>query len=161
MRSILVTLTTIIALVLVPSVAQAASKNSKQAGSETQVIALLNEIRADHHLSPLTASTQLRSAARAHSANMIAKRYFDHNGPDGQWDTRIARYIKSTLYGANIAWGQGAYGTPQGIVTQWMNSPTHRAIILTAGLKKVGIGLVTGTVDGAQGAVMATADFSA
>ena len=42
-----------------------------------------------------------------------------------------------------------------------MHSPPHRAIILTAGLHRVGLGLATGTFDGTAGAVMATADFAA
>jgi hypothetical protein len=42
-----------------------------------------------------------------------------------------------------------------------MHSPPHRAIILTAGLHRVGLGLVLGTYDGNSGAVMATADFAA
>ena len=161
MRSILITLVTLVALIVVPSAAQAAGKSAKQATGEAQVISLLNQIRTQHNLTPFTASTQLRSAARFHSADMLQKSYFEHDGLTEGWDARIARFAKSTLYGENIAWGQGAYGTPAGIVSQWMHSPTHRAIILTPQLKKVGIGLVTGSYDGAQGVVMATADFSA
>ena len=161
MRSSLSTLTTLIAIVLGPTAAQAAGKSAKQASSEAQIISLLNEIRADHNLTPFTANTQLRSAARFHSSDMLQKAYFEHDGLNETWDARIKRFAKSTLYGENIAWGQGSYGTPAGIVNQWMHSPTHRAIILTPQLKKVGIGLATGTFDGAQGAIMATADFSA
>ena len=39
--------------------------------------------------------------------------------------------------------------------------PTHRAIILTAGLHRVGLGLALGTYNGTPGAIMATADFAA
>ena len=62
--------------------------------------------------------------------------------------------------GENIAWGQGSYGTPEGIVSQWMHSATHRAIILTPGLHRIGLGLATGSFQGSAGAVMATADFA-
>ena len=48
----------------------------------------------------------------------------------------------------NIAWGNGSYGTPEGIVSQWMRSPSHRAVILTAGLHRVGLGLAFGTYQG-------------
>ena len=92
---------------------------------------------------------------------MLQRGYFDHNSPTETWDARIARYLKSPLTGEDIAWGQGSYGTPEGIVSQWMHSPTHRAIILTAGLHRIGLGLATGTYSGASGAVMATADFAA
>jgi uncharacterized protein YkwD len=92
---------------------------------------------------------------------MLAKSYFDHNGPDGVWDSRIARYLKSPLTGETIAWGTGSYGSANGIVSMWMNSPPHRAIILTAALHRVGLGLALGTYAGTPGAVMATADFAA
>jgi uncharacterized protein YkwD len=161
MRKILLSLFAGLALLLVPALGQAATKASKQAGSEQQVLVLLNQIRADHHLAPFAASNQLRSAARAHSADMLEKGYFDHNSPTESWDARIARYLKSPLTGENIAWGQGTYGTPEGIVNQWMHSPTHRAIILTPGLHRIGLGLATGTYTGTPNAVMATADFAA
>jgi uncharacterized protein YkwD len=161
MRKLLLSLVTSIALVILPAAAQAASKVSYQASSEQQVLTLLNQIRSQHNLTPLTASAPLRSAARAHSADMLQKGYFDHNSPSESWDARIARYLKSPLTGENIAWGQGAYGSPSGIVSQWMHSPTHRAIILTGSLHRVGLGLALGSYDGTPGAVMATADFAA
>ena len=160
MRKILITLVTSLALLATPALGQAATKTTK-VSSEQQVLVLLNEIRADHNLTPFTTNTQLRNAARAHSADMLKNGYFEHDGPKESWDARIARYLKSPLTGENIAWGSGSYGSPNGIVTQWMNSPTHRAIILTPALKRIGLGLITGTYDKTPGAVMATADFSA
>ena len=161
MRKLLLSLVTAAALTVLPAAAQAASKVSYQASSEQQVLTLLNQIRSQHKLTPFTASAPLRNAARAHSADMLQNSYFDHNSPTESWDARIARYLKSPLTGENIAWGQGSYGTATGIVSQWMHSPTHRAIILTPGLHRVGLGLALGTYDGTPGAVMATADFAA
>ena len=74
---------------------------------------------------------------------------------------RVGRYLKSSLVGEDIAWGTGSYGTPEGIVSQWMHSAPHRHIILMAGMHRVGLGITTGTFSGTRGAVMATADFSA
>ncbi|HEY3613984.1 MAG TPA: CAP domain-containing protein [Gaiellales bacterium] len=161
MRKLLLSLITTAALVILPAAAQAASTISYQASSEQQVLTLLNQIRSQHKLTPFTASSPLRNAARAHSADMLQKSYFDHNSPTESWDARIARYLKSPLTGEDIAWGQGSYGTASGIVSQWMHSPIHRAIILTAGLHHIGLGLALGTYDGTPNAVMATADFAA
>jgi uncharacterized protein YkwD len=161
MRKTLLSLVATLAILTAPAVSQAASKVTYQAGSEQQVLVLLNQIRAQHGLGPLTASAPLRTAARAHSANMLQRSYFDHNGPDGTWDARIARSLKSPLTGETIAWGSGSYGSAAGIVDMWMHSPPHRAIILTAGLHRVGLGLALGTFSGTPGAVMATADFAA
>ena len=160
MRKILLTLVASIALLLVPAVGQAATKVTYKSTSEQQVLVLLNQIRAQNNLSPLTANMQLRNAARAHSTDMIRRGFFEHNSPSETWDARVARYIKAPLTGENIAWGTGTFGSPAGIVKQWMNSPPHRAIILTAELKRVGLGLAGGTFQGSTGAIVATADFA-
>ncbi len=162
MRKIILSLLVTLAITsAAPAISQAAGKTSKRASDEQQVLTLLNQIRSQHNLTPFTMNPQLRNAARAHSTDMLQRGYFDHNSPSETWDARIARYLKSPLTGEDIAWGQGSYGTPEGIVSQWMHSPTHRAIILTTGLHRIGLGLATGTYSGASGAVMATADFAA
>jgi uncharacterized protein YkwD len=92
---------------------------------------------------------------------MLQHNYFEHDGLNETWDARVARYQKSPLTGETIAWGTGASGGAAGIVSMWMHSPPHRAIILTAGLHRVGLGLALGTYAGTPGAVMATADFAA
>jgi uncharacterized protein YkwD len=161
MRKILFSLLVSVAILIVPAVSQAAPKSSHAASSEQQVLDLLNVIRQEHGLSTFTASTQLRNAARSHSDDMIAHGYFDHDSPNEAWDVRVSRYLKTSLVGENIAWGTGSYGSPEGIVSQWMHSPPHRHIILMAGMHRVGLGIATGTFSGTRGAVMATADFSA
>jgi uncharacterized protein YkwD len=160
MRKILLSLLVSLSLVVVPAVGQAATTAAKRTAGEDQIVTLLNQIREAHGLSDFTLSTPLRNAARFHSSDMLSKGYFDHNSPTEAWDTRISHYLKAPLIGEDIAWGQGSYGTPAGIVSQWMHSPIHRAIILTAGLHHIGIGLATGTYTGTPGAVMATADFA-
>ena len=152
-RSLLVSL----AALAVPCVAQAATRVSYQAGSEQQVLILLNQIRRQHGLPALAFSTQLRAAARSHSADMLQKGYFDHNSPAEAWDTRILGYVTSSTVGETIARGRGSSGSPAGIVSQWMHSVLHRHVILNGGLRFVGIGVAVGT----PGAVMATADFAA
>ena len=143
------------------SAATARSVTTFQDGSEQQVLVLLNQIRAGHGLSPLSASAPLRSAARAHSADMLRQGSFEHDSPGETWDARIARYLRSPLVGENLALGTGSSGSAAGIVSQWMRSPPHRAIILTAGLHRVGLGLAVGSFDGTPGTVLATADFAA
>jgi uncharacterized protein YkwD len=161
MRKILFSLLVSVAILIVPAVSQAATRVAHQASSEQQVLGLLNVIRAQNGLTPFTASPELRNAARSHSDDMIERGYFDHSSPNEAWDVRVARYMKSSLVGENIAWGTGSYGTPEGIVSQWMHSAPHRHIILMAGMHRVGLGISSGKFQGSPGAVMATADFSA
>ena len=49
------------------------------------------------------------------------------------------------IYGENIAWGSGKLGAPKEIVKAWMNSPPHRANLLTNSFEDVGIGFRAGT----------------
>ena len=153
LRSLLVSL----AVLAVPCVAHAATRVSYQAGSEQQVLVLLNQIRRQHGLSALAFSSPLRIAARGHSADMLQNGYFDHNSAAEAWDSRILGYVKSSTVGETIARGRGSTGSPAGLVNQWMRSALHRRVILNAGLRLVGVGVAVGT----PGAVMATADFAA
>jgi len=161
MQKILLSLLVSLSLVVAPAVSQAGTTSSKRADQEQQVLALLNQTRLQHGLTSFVVSMSLRNAARGHSADMLQKDYFDHSSPTEAWDARIRRYLKSPLVGENIAWGQGSYGTPEGLVSQWMHSRTHRAIILTPGLHRIGVGLAIGSFSGTSGAVMATTDFAA
>jgi uncharacterized protein YkwD len=157
MRTILRSLLVSLVVLAVPSVGHAATRVSYQAGSEQQVLVLLNQIRRQHGLGVLAPSAPLRSAARGHSADMLLNDYFDHNSLSEAWDARVSRYLKSSLVGETIARGRASTGSPAGIVSQWMRSALHRRVILTAGFRLVGIGVASGT----PGAVMATADFAA
>ena len=161
MRKILQSaLLVLVALALVPAAGQAADKASYSGSSERRVLALLNDIRHEHGLSSFVASTALRAAAREHSADMLARGYFEHDSPKESFDRRIRRFLKSSLVGENIAWGTGRYASPESIVRLWMNSPPHRRVILMPTLHRVGLGVATGSFKGNDGTVMATADFS-
>ena len=147
-------------LACLPSTAPAAQTTSFSGAAEGRVLVLLNEIRLQHGLAKLRPSLALRGAAREHSADMLARGYFRHDGLSETFEQRIRRHLKSPFVGENIAWGTGRYGTPESLVKLWMKSPGHRRIILTPGLHRVGLGVATGTFKGLPGAVMATADFS-
>jgi uncharacterized protein YkwD len=148
-------------LLLVPVGTSARSQASFRSSTERVVFKLLNQIRRDHKLPQFTFSAALRSAAREHSADMLSRRYFEHNSPNETFDHRIRRHLDSSLVGENIAWGTGRYATPEGIVKLWMHSPTHRRIILMRSLHRIGLGVAIGTFAGSADAAMATADFAA
>ena len=110
---------------------------------------LVNAQRAAHGLAPLRPSRQLRVAAEAHGADMVSHRFFDHVSPlSGAITDRARRagYVRNRDYalGEDIAWGEGELSTPAAIVTAWMNSPGHRAVILDRDFHDVGVGITTG-----------------
>ena len=110
---------------------------------ELKVLELVNIQRANNGLSKLTLDTALSDVARAHSIDMANNNYFAHENLSGQtpFDRLKAAGIKYSYAGENIAAGQT---TPEAVVNAWMNSSGHRANILNANFKKLGVGYYNG-----------------
>lgn len=108
---------------------------------EAEVIRLVNNIRQQNGLQPLTANWELSRVARYKSQDMVDKRYFSHTSPTyGTPFQMIKNFgISFKTAGENIAYG---YATPQAVVDGWMNSSGHRANILNASYKQIGVGYV-------------------
>lgn len=128
---------------------------------EARVVVLINQRRVANGLRPVVVDARLAALALGHSQEMAAQQYFAHDSPTGglTFEQRTGR-LHRTLTAENIAWGTGPYGNAVGLVTLWMHSPEHRRIILTPGLRRVGVGLVIGVFEGQHDAHIATADFS-
>ena len=112
---------------------------------EDQVLTKVNEQRAANGCGALTMQSQLRSAARGHSADMARHDYFSHdsrNGGDFVGRIKAAGYKHATLLAENIAAGQR---TPTAVMSSWMHSPPHRANILNCAFTEIGIGAVRAT----------------
>jgi uncharacterized protein YkwD len=107
---------------------------------EATVLSLVNTERAKAGCPAVTADSRLAAAARAHSADMAARGYFDHTTPEGvEFATRITNAgFEWRSAGENIASGQK---DPAAVMTAWMNSPGHKANILNCGFRNLGVGL--------------------
>ena len=110
---------------------------------ERQVVALVNQERAAYGLSPLTLSADLSDGARLKSQDMRDNRYFDHNSPTYGTPFEMMGSLGITYWAAseNIAMG---YRTAEAVVDGWMNSPGHRANILSDKYTEIGVGHVDG-----------------
>lgn len=110
-------------------------------GYEQEVIRLVNEIRVENGLNPLTYDWELSRVARFKSQDMKDNKYFSHTSPVyGSPFQMIKNFgISYRSAGENIARG---YATPQAVVTGWMNSSGHRANILNASFTHIGVGYV-------------------
>ncbi len=106
---------------------------------ELEVISLVNIERAKEGLAPLEKFDSAMDLARAKSQEMVDRNYFSHQDPDdGSYMFQQLQSYSSTL-GENIASGQT---TPEQVVDGWMNSPGHKANILNADYKYIGVGFV-------------------
>jgi uncharacterized protein YkwD len=110
------------------------------AGLENAVVSIVNTERAKAGCQPLTVDSRLVTAARKHSADMVARHFFDHTNPDGvTFDKRITNEgYRFSAAAENIAAGQR---TPQDVMNAWLNSPGHRANILNCKLRQLGVGV--------------------
>lgn len=108
---------------------------------ERRVAEIVNEIRVENGLSPLTLSSELSAVARAKSQDMKDNKYFSHTSPvyGSPFDMLKSFGISYRTAGENIAMGQP---TPEVVVDGWMNSEGHRANILNSSYTQIGVGYV-------------------
>ncbi|MBQ7886372.1 MAG: SafA/ExsA family spore coat assembly protein [Clostridia bacterium] len=109
------------------------------ASFESEVVRLVNEIRAQNGLKPLSANWELSRVARYKSEDMADRGYFSHTSPTyGTPFQMITAFgLSYRTAGENIAQGQR---TPQDVVDAWMNSSGHRANILSSAYTQIGVG---------------------
>jgi uncharacterized protein YkwD len=137
---------------------------------EARVVGEINRIREARDLEPLRVAPSLRTAARSHTRAMIAHGFFGHDSIDGTaFSARIKRHYTDRGW-ATWSVGEALLSTsggrtlrPDAVVTAWMNSPSHRDIVLAPSWRDVGIGVLyastaPGEFEGEE-AVVVTADF--
>lgn len=108
------------------------------------VFNLVNAERQKAGLPSLRLNKDLCLAACYRSIEQADRQQMSHTRPDGNsllYLTNKIYHIKSPFgVGENLAKG---YGTPQAVMTGWMNSKPHRENILRTGITDIGIGVTT------------------
>ena len=109
--------------------------------STQEIIALLNHDRSQKGLEALTLDPVLNLAALAKAQDMIHKNYFAHVSPEGvaPWYWFKALGYQYTYAGENLAAG---FTDPADLENSWMNSPEHRANILSPFYSDVGLAVI-------------------
>jgi uncharacterized protein YkwD len=125
-----------------PAAAAAPTAEPADLSVEGQVLALVNVQRAAAGCGAVTADPALAALARAHSADMRDRDFFDHVNPD-----RLDPFERGSRAGVvvraeNIAEGQP---DPAAVMDAWMHSAGHRANILNCDLTRLGVGVAEGT----------------
>jgi len=143
-----------------PAVASASTARLDQ--KERAIIRGINHQRANHGLAAVRSSARLSRAADFHSWEMLDANYFAHTSRDGgSFDERVRRYVNKRALGETLAMlgGGCGRGSAHRVVQMWMDSPPHRAILLSGSYRRIGIGKRVGSL-GSSKACMVTADFS-
>jgi uncharacterized protein YkwD len=114
---------------------------------EDELLAAANAERTRHGLRPLRYSRGLHRAAALHSAEMARLGYFDHDSADG---TSFARRIRRTYrmrgyrrwgVGENLVSGSPTLSAAEAL-SEWLQSPGHRANLLSRRWRDAGLGAV-------------------
>lgn len=119
------------------------------AAVESAVICLTNNEREAAGLARLTPSPILAKASKAHSQDMVSRRFFAHAHPStptqkSMFRAKLAGYCTMSFCstGENLYCSGGSTSTPRHAVTAWMNSAGHRANILAPKFREIGVGIV-------------------
>jgi uncharacterized protein YkwD len=81
---------------------------------------------------------------------MVDRGYFAHETPEGVSPARRVRetgYLRRTSrwwLGENLAWSSGPPIAPAAVVQMWLDSPPHRAVMLSRRPRDGGVGLADG-----------------
>ena len=102
-----------------------------------------NLVRVQNGLPPFVWDADVCRMARTHSESMSREGYFAHVTPAGlrlRDRARVAGILQYAVLGENIAYNQG-YDDPGAFaVEKWMESPKHRANILSPEFRGMAIG---------------------
>jgi len=114
-----------------------------------KVIDLTNQERQQAGLPTLKLNPALSQSAALKAADMFASDYWAHTSPTGTtpWDFFKQAGYKYSVAGENLA--KDFYDTDS-MMKAWMKSPTHRANIIHAKYKEIGVGVVNGILGGVK-----------
>jgi uncharacterized protein YkwD len=118
------------------------------AAVEAAIVCRVNGERAERGLAPVARHGALELSAGRHAADMVARRYFAHVSPSGgnvEKRARRAGYLTAPCWalGEDLGWAPPDAASADAVVDAWMDSPTHRAVILDGDFREARIGLVT------------------
>jgi uncharacterized protein YkwD len=144
---------------ITPAIPTSASPTLDKASEiERRAFEQTNILRVKNGLPPLTWDGDVCRMARTHSENMSQRGYFSHVTPEGlrlRDRARSAGILQFTVVGENIAYNQGYEDPGAFAVERWMQSPKHRANILSPEFRAMAIGSYVA----ADGSVFLTQTF--
>jgi len=115
----------------------------ESASTQSDLIALVNEYRANNGLQAVSANGALAGAAAWMAGDMAAKNYIGHVSSDGRSPTqRMAAfgYPATSMYtGEDLGAG---FGTAGAVLAGWQASAAHNAVLLNPNYNAIGIGLI-------------------
>jgi len=122
------------------------SNFSVDRNSEQAMLVMVNQERAKQGIAQVVFDEQLAEVGRRHCEDMFERGYFSHDTPEGlsPFDRMTQASITFQAAGENLALAPDVNIAMQGL----MNSPGHKANILSSDFGKVGVGAIDGGIYG-------------
>jgi uncharacterized protein YkwD len=114
------------------------------APAEDEMVDQVNAVRAGQGLRPLRPEARLNRSAGSYAEWMLRNDYFGH-----QERIRAARGFARV--GENLAWHSDWRPRVAGTVQAWLDSPGHRALMLSSSFRWIGAGMARGRMGGLAG----------
>ncbi|MCO5191477.1 MAG: CAP domain-containing protein [Anaerolineae bacterium] len=113
---------------------------SSDSANEARIAAGIQQQRSAAGLALLQSQTTIEQSSRRHSRDMADHNLTSHIGSDGSdGGRRMAEACYAwAQWGEIIGWGFG--GSTDAMINWWLNSPPHRATILSAAYTDFGVG---------------------
>lgn len=128
-----------------PSTAKNAQERALR--TESALLSAMNDARVARGRAPLRSAPTLRRPARSHSRYLVRLGSLDHNGRDGSpfWERLVAAgYPANRSFGENLAMMPGCdAAAATTTVRMWLESPGHRANLLSRRFTWVGAGVAS------------------
>jgi uncharacterized protein YkwD len=125
------------AIVLLAMPATAGAGEAANDRAEAEMTAAINQVRAQHGLGRLDRSSSLTGSAGRYSHWLMANDTFGHAG-------RIQASSRFAMLGEALELHSGRRFDVRGALRRWMESPPHRAIVLSPAMQWQGAGVTRG-----------------
>lgn len=112
-----------------------------------RIVQLSNEERKNVGAAALTINSKLTQAAAQKGQDMLKNQYFAHISPSGvtPWFWMQKNGYSYSVAGENLAID---FVDAENVITAWLNSPSHKANMLSKEYTETGVAVVTGEFQG-------------
>lgn len=124
-----------------------------------ELLAQINNTRKANGVPAVTENKLLDQSAATKASDMITRNYWAHNAPDG---TEPWVFIHQAGYKYQYAGENLWNGYDDTVINDWLNSPTHKAVMLDAHYTEIGIAIQKASnYDGKQNVYLVVTHYAA
>lgn len=122
---------------------QPQSKYDVGAPDPQELLELVNAERAKYNVAPLVMDERLNASAQMKADDMIARSYFDHKDPSGQYNGLTAirdSGVPCQHYSENIRDNNASINTSRETFSAWAASQKHHTAMINGAYTLTGLG---------------------